>query len=111
MDQKCRPVHFKEGDWVFLKVPENSTSLQMGSISKLSPQFCGPFKILQKVGLVAYKLELPVHSKIHPVFHVSRLQKHLLYNNNVRNHDVLVEFMEPPIFLHDSECFMDVHEL
>ena len=48
-DQKCRPIHFTEGDWVFLKVPENSTSLKTGSVSKLSPRFCGPFKILNKV--------------------------------------------------------------
>ena len=33
-DRKRRPVHFKEGDWVFLKVLENSTSLQMGPVSK-----------------------------------------------------------------------------
>ena len=63
-DQKCRPVHFKEGDQVFLKVPENSTSLQTGLVPKLSPHFCGPFKILKKVDEATYKLELPTHSKV-----------------------------------------------
>ena len=63
---------------MFLKVPKNSTSLRMGLVPKLLPQFCGPFKILKKVGEVAYKLELLAHSKVHPVFHVSRLRKHLI---------------------------------
>ena len=44
---------------------------------KLNPHFYGPYKILQKVGEVAYELELPKESKIHNVFHVSSLQKAL----------------------------------
>ena len=78
VDQKRRPIRFKEGDWVFLKVPKNSTSLKTGPVSKLSPQFCGPFKILNKVGQVAYKLESLAHSKVHPIFHVSYLRKCLI---------------------------------
>ena len=110
-DVHRRPVTFEEGQLVFLRVPENSQSLKTGSVPKLSPRFCGPFKILKKVGPVAYKLELPATSKVHPVFHVSRLRRRLYNEDNVVDHGVLVEYTEPPVQPHEPEKILDYHDL
>ena len=43
--------------------------------NKLSPKYYGPYKVLQKIGTMAYKLEFPASLRVHPVFHVSCLKK------------------------------------
>ncbi|XP_071939023.1 uncharacterized protein [Coffea arabica] len=66
---------FAGGDLVYLKLqPYRQTNVALRRNLKLSAKYYGPFKALQKVGPVAYKLELPTGSAIHPMFHVSQLK-------------------------------------
>ncbi|XP_075095289.1 uncharacterized protein LOC142173570 [Nicotiana tabacum] len=68
-------LEFKEGDQVFLKVTPMKGVMRFGKKGKLSPRFIGPYRILKRIGEVAYKLELPASmTLVHPVFHVSILQ-------------------------------------
>ena len=62
------------GDHVFLKVMHKRGVVRFGKRGKLSPRFIGPFKILERVGIVVYRLALPVRlSGVREVFHVSML--------------------------------------
>ena len=78
---------------VFLKVPAQSKTLKTGKCEKLSPRYCGPFKILEKIRDVAYRLELSEGIKAHPVFHVSKLKRTLHSLKNVASPNVLVELI------------------
>ena len=70
-DQKHRDVQFAVGDSVLL----STQNLRLkGLPHKLQRKFCGPYKVLEKIGTQAYHLKLPDTWRIHPVFHVSLLK-------------------------------------
>ena len=77
-DKNRSEREFAVGDLVYLKLqPYIQSSVAPRGNQKLAYRFFGPFKILARVGKVAYKLNLPPHNKIHPVIHVSQLKKHV----------------------------------
>ena len=69
-------------------VPRRS-SLRIGSCAKISPRYCGPFKVLEIIGPVAYRLALPTSTRDHNVFHVSLFKKYVHNPNNVNFWDVI----------------------
>ncbi|GJY43335.1 putative reverse transcriptase domain-containing protein [Tanacetum coccineum] len=75
-DVRRKPLAFQVGDRVMLKVYLWKGVIRFGKRGKLNPRYIGPFKVLEKVGTVAYRLELPQQlSRVHSTFHVSNLKK------------------------------------
>ena len=67
---------FQIGDLVFLRLqPYKQSSLKVSGAEKLKPRFYGLYQILRRIGEVAHEVELPKNSKIHNIFHVSRLKR------------------------------------
>ena len=74
--QVRRDVNFKPRKYMYLKLqPYMQKSLKKRFNIKLSQRYYGPFKVLERIGELAYKLELPESSLLHPVFHVTTLKK------------------------------------
>ncbi|GJY66148.1 putative reverse transcriptase domain-containing protein [Tanacetum coccineum] len=76
IDRRRKPLEFEVGDKVMFKVSLWKGTIRFGKRGKLNPRYIGPFKILTKVGMVTYRLELPKQlSRVHNSFHVSNLKK------------------------------------
>ncbi|GJW96556.1 putative reverse transcriptase domain-containing protein [Tanacetum coccineum] len=87
-DLKRKPMEFQVGDKVMLKVSPWKGVVRFGKRGKLNPRYVGPFKVLKKVGAVAYKLELPQElSRVH---------------NTTASNDKL-HFVEEPVEIMDRE--------
>jgi hypothetical protein len=81
--------YFKVGEHVFLKVKAKRSLLRLESCPKLAARYCGPFEILEKIGLVAYMLALHASMRVHNVFHVSLLKKCVLDPNHIIDWNVI----------------------
>nr|GEV16334.1 reverse transcriptase domain-containing protein [Tanacetum cinerariifolium] len=81
-DVRRKPMEFEVGDMVMLKVSPWKGVIRFGKHGKLSPRYIRPFKIIERIGPVAYKLELPEKIRgIHNTFHVSNLKRCLADEN------------------------------
>ncbi|GKE33877.1 putative reverse transcriptase domain-containing protein, partial [Tanacetum coccineum] len=75
-DKRRKPLEYKVGDRVLLKVSSWKGVVRFGKKRKLAPRYVGPFEIVECVGPVAYRLKLPQElSCVHDTFHVSNLKK------------------------------------
>ena len=77
-DLKRKERVFEVGDMVYLKMaPYRLAAFGFKGALKLQHKYYGPFVIVQRIGNSAYKLQFLDHVKIHLVFHVSQLKKHI----------------------------------
>jgi hypothetical protein len=106
-DQHRSERSFEVGDWVFLRLqPYKQMSLkQAKKDNKLSLKYYGPYKVLQNIGTMAYKLELPASSQVHPVFHVSCLKK--VIGDKIPVQTILPELDEEGKIILEPEAITD----
>ncbi|GJU98258.1 putative reverse transcriptase domain-containing protein [Tanacetum coccineum] len=108
-DKKRKPMDFQVGDKVMLKVSPWKGVVRFGKRGKLNPRYVGPFKVIEKVRTVAYKLELPQElSRVHNTFHISNLKR--CYSNDPLtvpldglHIDDQLHFVEEPVEIVDRE--------
>nr|GFB55194.1 putative reverse transcriptase domain-containing protein [Tanacetum cinerariifolium] len=108
-DLKRKPMEFQVGDKVMLKVSPWKGVVRFGKRGKLNPRYFGPFKVLEKIEKVAYKLELPEELiRVHNTFHVSNLKKchtdePLAVPLDGLHFDDKLHFIEDPVEIVDRE--------
>ncbi|GKC90147.1 hypothetical protein Tco_1150796, partial [Tanacetum coccineum] len=77
-DNRYKLLEFNVGDRVLLKVSPWKGVVRFGKKWKLAPRYVGPFKIVERIGLIAYRLRLPQElSNIHDTFQASNFKKFL----------------------------------
>ncbi|KAJ0950618.1 putative nucleotidyltransferase, Ribonuclease H [Helianthus annuus] len=114
-DKRRKPLEFEVNDRVMLKISPWKGLVRFGKRGKLNPRYVGPFRILERIGKVAYKLELPAElGNVHDVLHVSQLKKCLVDETLVVPFQELkiddkLQFVEEPIEIMDREVKVRKH--
>lgn len=106
-DKHRTNMQFTVGDLVFLRLqPYIQTSMAQRPYQKMAFRYYGPYPILARMGAVAYKLQLPEGSKIHPVVHVSQLKKAVGMDKPVRGlappDDAVLQAIHTPCHILDD---------
>ncbi|XP_070034659.1 uncharacterized protein [Nicotiana tomentosiformis] len=97
------------GEKVLLKVSSMKGIIRFGKKGKQSPRFIGPFEVLEQIGEVAYRLDLPPNLLgVHPVFHVSMLRKYHADRSHVLDYctvqlDESLGYKEEPVAVVDRQ--------
>nr|GEU81152.1 putative reverse transcriptase domain-containing protein [Tanacetum cinerariifolium] len=108
-DKMRKPLEFSVGDYVLLKVSPWKGVIHFGKKGKLEPRFVGPFEITEKVGPVAYRLDLFEElNGVHDTFYVSNLKKYLADPTlqvplDEIQIDAKLNFMEEPVEILERE--------
>jgi hypothetical protein len=90
-DNRKRDLEFQVGEQVFGKLTPSRGIMRYPRGGKLSPRYLGPFPILERIGPVAYGLDLPDGlTGIHNAFHASQLKKYQLNADHVSNEEPLI---------------------
>jgi hypothetical protein len=97
---------FKVHEHLFLKVKDKRSLLRLGSYLKLVVRYCGPYEVLEKIGLVAYMLALLASMRIQNVFHVSLLKKYVP-NPNCIIHWTVIQVEHEGDFQVEPVCILD----
>lgn len=83
-DSKWVPKNFIVGKKVLLRVKPHKSSIKFGKSSKLSLHYVGPFKVLEEINPIAYRIVFPpALARMHNVFHVSYIKKYIPRDNHV----------------------------
>ncbi|GKD60242.1 hypothetical protein Tco_1297751 [Tanacetum coccineum] len=109
VDYRRKPLEFEVGNHVLLKVTPWKGVVHFGEKGNLAPRYVGPIEILERIGLVAYRLRLPEElNSVHDTFHVSNLKKCLAdASMHVPLDEIKVDktlrFVEEPVEIMDRE--------
>ena len=108
-DKKRKPLQFKVGDHVYLRVSPTKGVQRFGEKGKLAPRYVGPYEIMEVCGPVAYRVRLPPQlSAIHDIFHISQLKKCVRVPTKIiEQQEILVEpdlsYVEYPLKVLDQK--------
>ena len=108
-DRRRSELEFQVGDLVLLKVSPWKGVIRFRKRGKLGPRYIGPFRVIARVGRVAYRLDLPAElGQIHDTFHVSQLRKCIADESDVVPlEDIQVDaglnYVERPVAIRDRK--------